>query len=77
MCFGATSRKLLGFIATKRRTDVDPTKNKPIHVMPATGTAKEVQRFQRRLIYIEYYPIDLDLRTFVQTPQEESPYCVE
>ncbi|KAA3458938.1 RNA-directed DNA polymerase (Reverse transcriptase), Ribonuclease H-like protein [Gossypium australe] len=50
--FGATSRKLLGFIVSEKGIEVDPDKIKAIEELPPPRTQKEVRGFLGRLNYI-------------------------
>jgi len=50
--FGVTSGKLLGFIVSQRRIEVDPDKVRAILAMPHPRTEKEVRGFLGRLNYI-------------------------
>ena len=50
--FGATSRKLLGFIVSRKGIEVDPNKIKAIQNLPPPCTQKEVRGFFGRLNYI-------------------------
>ncbi|XP_017644646.1 uncharacterized protein LOC108485343 [Gossypium arboreum] len=50
--FGARSGKLLGFIVSKKRIEVDPNKVKAIQKLPPPRTQKEVRVFLGRLNYI-------------------------
>ena len=43
-CLGVRSGKLLGFIASGKGIEVDPTKVKEIQEMPSSCTEKEVTR---------------------------------
>ena len=43
--FGVTTRKLLGFIVSDRRIEVDPSKIKAILDMPPSKSEKEIQGF--------------------------------
>ena len=53
--FGVTSRKLLGFIVSSRRIEVDPSKIKAIQDMLVPCTQKEVRGFMGRLNYISRF----------------------
>ena len=53
--FGATSRKLLGFIVSRKGIEVDPYKIKTIHNLPPPRTQKEVRGFFGRLNYISHF----------------------
>ena len=50
--FGATSRKLLGFVVNKRGIELDPDKVRAIQDLPLPRTQKEVKSFMGRLNYI-------------------------
>ena len=50
--FGATSRKLLGFMVNKKGIEIDPNKVRAIQDLPPLRTQKEVKSFMRRLNYI-------------------------
>ena len=50
--FGATSRKLLGFVVNKRGIELDPNKVRAIQDLPLPRTQKEVKSFMGRLNYI-------------------------
>ena len=43
--FGVTTRKLLGFLVSDRRIDVDPSKIKAILDMPPSKSEKEIRGF--------------------------------
>ena len=53
--FDATSRKLLGFIVSKKGIEMDPDKIKVIQNLPPPRTQKEVRGFFRRLNYISCF----------------------
>ena len=50
--FGATSKKLLGFVVSKRGIKIDPNKVWMIQDLPPPRTQKEVRSFMGRLNYI-------------------------
>ena len=50
--FGATSRKLLGFVVSKKGIVIDPDKIRAIQDLPPPRTQKEVKSFMGRLNYI-------------------------
>ena len=50
--FGATSRKLLGFVVSKKRIEIDPDKVQAIQDLPLPRTQTEVRSFMGRLNYI-------------------------
>ena len=50
--FGATSRKLLGFVVSKRGIEIDPDKVQAIQDLPPPRTQKEVRSFMGKLNYI-------------------------
>ena len=50
--FGVTTGKLLGFLVSNRRIEVDPFKIKAILEMPPPKSEKEIRGFLDRLQYI-------------------------
>ena len=50
--FGVTSGKLLGYVISSRRIEIDPTKIKAILSMPPPKTEKQIRGFIGRLKYI-------------------------
>ena len=50
--FGATSRKLLGFVVIKKGIEIDLDKVREIQDLPPLRTQKEVRSFMGRLNYI-------------------------
>ena len=50
--FGATFRKLLGFVVSKKGIEIDPDKVRAIQDLPPPRTQKEVKSFMGRLNYI-------------------------
>ena len=50
--FGATSKKLLRFVVSKKKIEIDPDKVQTIQDLPRPRTQKEVRRFMGRLNYI-------------------------
>ena len=50
--FGATSRKLLGFVVSKKGIEIDPDKVRAIQDLPPPRTQKEIRSFMGRLNYI-------------------------
>jgi hypothetical protein len=50
--FGVSSRKILGFIVTKRGIEVDPTKIKAIMDMPQPKNIHDLKSLQGHLAYI-------------------------
>ena len=50
--FGATSKKLLGFVVSKRGIKIDPDKVRVIQNLPLPRTQKKVRSFMGRLNYI-------------------------
>ena len=50
--FGVTAGKLLGFLVSDRRIEVDPSKIKAILKMPPPKNEKEIRGFLGRLQYI-------------------------
>ncbi|KAL4273547.1 hypothetical protein GQ457_13G017170 [Hibiscus cannabinus] len=53
--FGVTSKKLLGFVVSKRGIEIDPDKVKAVQEFPSPQTQKEVQGFLGRLNYIAHF----------------------
>ncbi|KAE8733240.1 Detected protein of unknown function [Hibiscus syriacus] len=53
--FGVTSGKLLGFVVSKKGTEIDPDKVKAIQDLPPPNTKKEVRGFLGRLNYISRF----------------------
>ncbi|KAA3486998.1 Integrase, catalytic core [Gossypium australe] len=53
--FGARSRKLLGFVVSKKGTEIDLEKIKAIQELPPPRTQKEVRGFLGRLNYISKF----------------------
>ena len=53
--FGAISRKLLGFIVSRKRIEVDPDNIKAIQNLPPLHTQKDVRGFFGRLNYISRF----------------------
>ena len=50
--FGATSRKLLGFVVSKKGIKIDSDKVRAIQDLPPPRTQKKVRSFMGRLNYI-------------------------
>ena len=50
--FRATFEKLLGFVVSKKRIEIDPDKVQAIQDLPPPRTRKEVRSFMGRLNYI-------------------------
>ena len=50
--FWATSKKLLGFVVSKKRIEIDPDKVRAIQDFPLPRTQKEVRILMGRLNYI-------------------------
>ena len=50
--FGAISRKLLGFMVSKKGIEIDPDKVWAIQDLPPPRTQREVRSFMGRLNYI-------------------------
>ena len=50
--FGSISEKLLGFVVSKKRIEIDPKKVRAIQDLPHLRIQKEVRRFMGRLNYI-------------------------
>ena len=50
--FGATSKKLLGFIVSKKGIEIDPDKVQAIQDLSSPRTQKKVRSFMGRLNYI-------------------------
>ena len=50
--FGATSKKLLGFVVSKKGIEIDPDKVRAIQDLHPLSTQKEVRSFMGRLNYI-------------------------
>ena len=50
--FGATFKKLLGFVVIKKGIEIDPDKVRAIQDLPPLRTQKEVRSFMGRLNYI-------------------------
>ena len=57
--FGASSRKLLGFIVSKKGIEIDPDKIKAIQDMMPPQSEKEVRSFLGRLNYIARFIANL------------------
>ena len=53
--FGATSRKLLGYMVSERGIEVDPDKIRAILDIPALRTEREIRGFLGRLQYISRF----------------------
>ena len=53
--FGVPTRKLLGFIVSKRGIELDPSKIRAIEELPPTNKKKEVMSFLGRLNYISRF----------------------
>ena len=53
--FGVTTGKLLGFLVSDRRIEVDPSKIKAILEMPPPRSEKEIRGFLGRLQYISRF----------------------
>ena len=53
--FGVTSKKLLGFVVSKKRIEIDPDKVRAIQDLPPPRTQKEVRSFMGRLNYIAQF----------------------
>lgn len=53
--FGASHRKLLGFIINERGIEVDPSKSKAIMGMPTPCTEKDVRSFSDHIQYISNF----------------------
>ena len=53
--FGVSSGKLLGYIISQRRIEVDPSKARAIVEMPPPKTEKEVRGLLGRLQYISQF----------------------
>ena len=53
--FGVTSQKLLGFMVSQRRIEVNPEKIKAIVEMKHPRTEKEIQGFLGRIQYISRF----------------------
>ena len=53
--FGVTTGKLLGFLVSDRRIEVDPSKIKAILEMPPPRSEKEIRGFLGRLQYISQF----------------------
>jgi len=53
--FGVSSGKLLGFIVSKRRIEIDPNKAKAIREMPSPKNLKELRRLIGRLQFIRRF----------------------
>ena len=53
--FGATFKKLLGFVVSKRGIEIDPEKVWAIQNLPSLRTQKEVRSFMGRLNYIAQF----------------------
>ena len=65
--FGATSKKLLGFVVSKRGIEIDPDKVRVIQDLPLPRTQKEVRSFMGRLNYIA--------RFIFQMMAVDVPFC--
>ena len=50
--FGVSSKKLLGFIVSKREIEIDPNKIKAIAEMPPPKNIKELRGLMKRLQFI-------------------------
>ena len=50
--FGATFKKLLGFVVSKKGIEIDPNKVRAIQELPLPRTQKKVRSFMGRLNYI-------------------------
>ena len=50
--FGVRFEKLLGFVVSKKRIEIDPNKVRTIQDLPSPRTQKEVRSFMGRLNYI-------------------------
>ena len=50
--FGATSEKLLGFVVSKKRIEIDPDKVRAIQDLSPPRTQKKVRSFMGKLNYI-------------------------
>ena len=59
--FGVTAGKLLGFLVSDRRIEVDPSKIKAILEMPPPKNEKEIRGFLGRLQYINWFIVRLTL----------------
>ena len=59
--FGVTSGKLLGFMVTQRRIEVDPEKIKAIVEMKPLRIRKEIQRILGRIQYISRFIAQLTM----------------
>ena len=57
--FGVTAGKLLGFLMSDRRIEVDPSKIKAILEMPPPRSEKEIRGFLGRLQYISQFIVKL------------------
>lgn len=64
--FCATSNKLLGFIISQHKMEIDPYKSKPVKRCQCQNS-EEVRDFSRSLHCL----IDNHLQAFVQTTQKE------
>ena len=53
--FGVTAEKLLGFLVSDRKIEVDPTKIKAILEMPPSKSEKEIRGFLGQLQYINQF----------------------
>ena len=53
--FGVSAGKMLGFLITQRRIEVDPDKIKAITVMQVPRTEKEVRAFLSKIQYISRF----------------------
>ena len=53
--FGVTVRKLLGFLVSDRRIEVDPSKIKAILELPPPKSKKEIRGFLGQLQYISQF----------------------
>ncbi|WRX23103.1 Ribonuclease H domain - like 10 [Theobroma cacao] len=60
--FGVTSGKLLGFVVSERRIEVDPDKVQAIRDLPPPKMQKEVRGFLERLNYIARFISQLTLK---------------